>query len=115
MGESSSNWVIDRIKAMLKQRNWTIYRLAKESDIPYSSLNNLFVRNTMPTISTLIKICEGLNVSMSDFFMEDTPECDETSTLTSDEKELLEKYRTLSKSDKALLSAYISGLAKLSK
>ena len=113
MSESTSNWVIERISEMLSQRHWTIYRLAKESDIPYSSLNNLFVRNTMPTISTLIKICEGLNVSMSEFFKDDTPELSESSDLTSDEKEILKKYRTLSKADKSLLNAYLSGLARL--
>lgn len=114
MSKTSSNWVIDRITEMLEQRNWTIYRLAKEADIPYSSLNNLFVRNTMPTVSTLMKICEGLNVSMSEFFSEDTPAHTSSADLKSDEKELLRKYRTLSKSDKSLLNAYITGLAKLS-
>lgn len=114
MNKTPPNWVIKRISDMLKQRNWTIYRLAKESGLSYSSLNNLFVRNTMPTISTLMKICEGLNISMSEFFEEDTPSCSEVDTLTCDERELLDKYRRLGKYDKSLLQAYISGLAKLS-
>ena len=35
--------------------------LAKESDIPYSSLNSLFLKNNQPTLSTLEKICKGFH------------------------------------------------------
>ena len=38
--ELESNFVTERMNQLLKERNWTIYRLAKESDIAYSSLNN---------------------------------------------------------------------------
>lgn len=111
--KSEDNWVLERILDMMKQREWTIYRLAKESGISYSSLNNLVIRNNMPTIATLMKLCEGLGVSMSEFFAEEIPPCEETSALRTDEKQLLKKYNSLNKSDKALLHAYITGLAKL--
>ena len=113
MSQTQPNWVIKRIKDMLEQRNWTVYRLAKQSDLPYSSLNNLFVRNTMPTISTLMKICKGLNVTMSEFFADEIPPSSEADTLSNDEKALLEKYNSLGKTDKLLLQAYISGLSKM--
>ena len=111
---SSDNWVMERITDMMKERDWTTYRLAKESGISYSSLNNLIIRNNMPTISTLMKICGGLGVSMSEFFADDMPSCSDRNPLRSDEKELLEKYNKLNRADKALLNAYITGLAKLS-
>ena len=38
------NWVIRRINALLKEFSFTLYKLSKESDIPYSSLNNLYVQ-----------------------------------------------------------------------
>ena len=114
MNKIPPNWVIQRISDMLEQRNWTIYRLAKQSELPYSSLNNLFVRNTMPTISTLMKICKGLNVTMSEFFADEIPPCSEINKLAPDELAVLEKYRKLSNQDKNLLQAYITGLAKLS-
>lgn len=111
---SSDNWVMERINDMMKQRGWTTYRLAKESGISYSSLNNLVIRNNMPTIATLMKICGGLGVSMSEFFADDLPSCNDSAPLRSDEKQLLEKYNKLNRADKALLNAYITGLAKLS-
>lgn len=111
---NTDNRVMERILAMMKERDWTVYRLAKESGISYSSLNNLIVRNNMPTISTLMKICGGLGVSMSEFFADDLPAFNDRAPLRTDEKELLEKYNQLNRSDKALLNAYITGLAKLS-
>ena len=66
--EQEKNFILMRIEQFLDKRNWTIYRLAKESDLPYSSLNNIFVRNTVPGFVTLEKICGGLNISLKQFF-----------------------------------------------
>ena len=56
----NENWILVKLRKYLTDYNWSIYKLAKESDIPYSSLNNIFIRNTMPTVSTLMKLCNGL-------------------------------------------------------
>ena len=97
----NENWILVKLRKYLTDYNWSIYKLAKESDIPYSSLNNIFIRNTMPTVSTLMKLCNGLGVSMSDFFK-----------LSDEQADILSKYDRLSASDKKLLAAYLSGLAK---
>ena len=39
-----------------------------ESSIPYSTLNNLFRRGNVPSISTLCKICDAFHMSLSEFF-----------------------------------------------
>ena len=39
--------VIQHIQDLCKERSWTYYRLAKEADIPYSTLNNM-VNRTNP-------------------------------------------------------------------
>ncbi len=54
------NTTLMKLELLMQQRNWSVYRLAKESDMPCSSLNNLFQRNTEPTLPTLRKICAGL-------------------------------------------------------
>lgn len=110
----NENWILVKLRKYLTDYNWSIYKLAKESDIPYSSLNNIFVRNTMPTVSTLMKLCNGLGVSMSDFFKDDTLEqpVSHVVKLSDEQAEILTKYDRLSASDKKLLAAYLSGLAK---
>ena len=107
----AENEVLGRLREFLKLNHWSIYKLAKNSGIAYSSLNNCFLRNTCPTIPTLEKLCAGLNISLSDFFdFKKNPLRDES--LTEDEQNLLSAYRGLSIRAKELLSAYLDGLAK---
>ena len=103
--------VLNRIQQLLEFKHWTLYKLAKESNIAYSSLNNIFNRKTCPTIITLEKICKGFNMSLSEFFSFDTnPLRDESLTL--EQQDLLNSYNELSSQDKMLLQAYLKGLCK---
>lgn len=102
------NTTLMKLESFMNQKQWTVYKLAKESDIPYSSLNNLFQRNTEPTLPTLRKICDGLGISLSDFFSDErTPAITEYST---EERKLLSLYRSLKTSDKKLLMTYAQAL-----
>ncbi len=67
------NRVLQRIKSLMDERQWSLYKLAKESGIPYSSLNSLFQKNNQPTISTLERICNGFHITMSEFFSDSAP------------------------------------------
>lgn len=103
--------VFERIEYLCKIKHFSLYRLAKESDMPYSSLNNIVHRRTCPTVSTLEKLCRGLNITLSDFFdFELYPLKDES--LSQKEDELINKYRNLSQKKQLLLDAYIDGLSQ---
>lgn len=103
--------VFERIEYLCKIKHLTMYRLAKNADLPYSSLNNIIHRRTCPTIGTLEKLCKGLNISLSDFFdFELYPLKDDK--LSEREDELVNKYRNLSKKKQELLDAYIDGLSQ---
>ncbi len=105
------NNVLDRIQYFLDFNHWSLYKLAKCSGLPYSSLNNLFNRRTCPTIATLEKICGGLQISLSEFFdFQDNPLRNET--ITAEQQDLLNAYDSLSIRDKELLQAYLKGLCK---
>ena len=105
------NEVLLRIRELLKLNHWTIYKLAKASGVPYSSLNNCFLRNTCPTIPTLEKLCMGLNISLSDFFDYKKNPLRDTS-LSEAEQELVSTYRQLSIKDRELLGAYLDGMSR---
>ena len=60
--------VFERIEYLCQKKHFTMYKLAKEAGMPYSSLNNIIHRRTCPTVGTLEKLCKGLNMSLSDFF-----------------------------------------------
>ena len=84
--------ILRKINKMRLDRNWSIYRLSVESDIPQSTLTNMFNRETLPSITTLAAICKAFNVSLSDFFTEKT----ESEEYTDPEKELLDMFNSVS-------------------
>lgn len=105
------NEVLDRIRFFLEFKHWSVYKLANASGIPYSSLNNIFNRNTVPSIPTLEKICAGLNITLSEFFeyKKNPLRKDE---LSEREQCLVNAFQSLSVKDKDLLEAYLQGLLK---
>lgn len=58
-----------RIDELLKQNNITAYRLSYLAGMSKSIISD-FKRGKVkePTISSIIHICEGLNMSLKDFF-----------------------------------------------
>ena len=60
---------IKRILDLCKENNITINKLATISGITQSTLNNIVSgRNNSTTISTIKKICDGLDITIVDFF-----------------------------------------------
>ena len=105
------NETLLRINELLHLRNWTLYRLSKESGIPYSSLNSMFNKNTQPTMSTLEKICRAFQIQMTDFFSDfSNVKIDEV--FNEDEVKLIMEYRKLKTSDQRLVVDFIDLLNK---
>ena len=103
--------VLERIQYFLDFNHWSVYKLAKSSGLSYSSLNNLFNRRTCPTIATLERICNGFQISLSEFFdFQENPLRNET--ISEEEQDILNSYQSLSIKDKELLHAYLQGLCK---
>ncbi len=64
--------VLKRINELRLAKNWSVYRLSVEADLPQSTLTNMINRETLPSITTLEAICKALGISVSDFFREET-------------------------------------------
>lgn len=58
-----------RILELCAQRGITVNRLATISGITQSTLNNIVGgRNRSTTVSTVKKLCDGLDITLRDFF-----------------------------------------------
>lgn len=88
----------NRIRWFMDERNWTEYRLAKESGLSQSTISNLFKRNTLPSIATLEAICNGFGITLSQFFCEGM-----MTEMTCEQKELFDHWVTLTNEQKRLL------------
>lgn len=59
----------NRILKLCTERNITINRLATLSALPPSSIKNiLYGKSTDPKILTIKKICDGLDITLGEFF-----------------------------------------------
>ena len=61
--------VRERIAELCEEKHITINKLANISGITQQTLNNIMSgRNNSTTISTIQKICDGLEITVIDFF-----------------------------------------------
>ena len=84
-----------KLNQILKERGWTTYKLSAESGLSHTTLANVFRRNTVPSISTLEKICAGFGITLSQFFAEV-----EMVEMTPELKQFFDKWITLTKEQK---------------
>jgi transcriptional regulator with XRE-family HTH domain len=61
--------VKERILELCREQNITINRLSSMSGVTQSTVNNIVSgRNNSATISTIKKLCDGLGITIEDFF-----------------------------------------------
>ena len=100
--------VKERLQALMDERGWTIYRVAKEADIPWSTVRNMFKRNTEPSIATLECICSGMGITLSQFF-----DIDNTQGIPQEHRILLGNYSRLNEKNKRIISELAEALTNV--
>ena len=63
----------NRIRQLMNERGWTIYRLAQESGLSQTTISNIFKRNNQPSLPTVNAICDACGITLAQFFAEDDP------------------------------------------
>ena len=99
--------VLGRITELCESKGWTRYKLSKQTGIPISTINNMYLRTNCPTIPTLEHICDGLGITMAQFFNHG-----DHTDLSDEQEEILILWDSLVPEDKKLARAYLKGLAK---
>ena len=93
--EKSHFDVLARIDQEKKVRNWTDYALAKNSNIPQSTISSWYRKDIIPSIASIEKICDGFGMTLSEFFYLPT---DDSGDIRSEEE--LSLYRIWSRLNK---------------
>ncbi len=80
-------------------RNWTNYKIAVESDLPTSTISNIFNKKSMPQLDTLFALCKGFGITPAQLFGRN----EKYEKLTDKEAEIIKQWESLDpKSQKAL-------------
>lgn len=108
--------VIERIIELRDKKGYSTNKLANLAGLTQSTLHSILSNRNLPTIPTLEKICDALDISLSSFFkpFDNSPEAmNETSSiykngmLTPELRELLESARDLSPEQISQLTLFI--------
>ena len=91
--------VIKRIDILMKERNWSDYKLSAESGLSSSTIANIHRRNTVPSISTLESICSAFGITLAQFFTEDS----NTVQLNTEQQDLFNQWIALTDNQKDLI------------
>lgn len=91
--------VINRIDMLMKERNWSDYKLSAESGLSSSTIANIHRRHTVPSISTLEAICSAFGITLAQFFTEDSY----TVQLNNEQRELFNHWISLTDTQKELI------------
>lgn len=97
---------LQKIRELMDQHGWTEYKLAKEAELPLSTVTNMFRRQTAPTLPTLDVICQAFGLSLSQFFAQDGRWVE----LTEEQYQMFQQWAMLSKSQKELIDELISNM-----
>lgn len=98
--------ILERIRQLIDERGWTNYRLTEEAQLNNSTLQHMFERGTMPSISTLTAICGAFGITLSQFFCED----DGSVILSDEERRLVQTFRKLNQRDRNIIARVLEEL-----
>lgn len=98
--------IIEKIDKLRIERGWSVNNLAMEAMLTQSTLNNLYMRNTEPKISTLRAICNAFGITLAEFFSDEKF----TKEQENNEKELSDRFSKLTDTQKKAILAILRSI-----
>ena len=83
--------ILKKITEYRLERGWTEYHLAELSEVPQSTISSWYRKNSVPSLSSLEKICNTFGITVSQFLAEN----DDPVTLTKEQQDLLARWARL--------------------
>ena len=90
--------ILEEFTKLRLQRGWNEYEFAKNTGISQSTISTWYRRNQVPTIQNIEKVCNGVGITLSQFFAES----DDLVALTPEQREMLDNWSALTDKQKEL-------------
>lgn len=97
--------IAERIRFFREQKNITVNKLANLAGISQGFLREIELGNKKPTVETVSLICDALNITLRDFFDDDT-----LSALR--DNDLIKQVYRLTPKQQVLLTDFLKSLIK---
>lgn len=102
--------VLDRIEELRNERNLSVYKLAKLSGIPQSTIATWYQKGHMPPIDKIERLCNAFEIPLSQFFT-----VGNTVVLSEDQAKLISKWNLLSENEKHSIMSVIDVIIRKNK
>ena len=87
--------VLDTITSYREARHWSNYNFASHAGIKPTTIASWYRKNIVPTVPTLLKICDAFGITLTEFFSVVESGEREAVVLTHEQAEMLEKWSAL--------------------
>ena len=87
--------ILDTITAYRKERKWSLYDLAAHAELKPSTISTWYNDNAIPTIPSLVKICDAFQITLSEFFAKAEGSESAPVALTPQQMQIIEKWSIL--------------------
>ena len=62
---------VSRVYTLINERNMSLYQLTRLSGVSHSTIKTTEKRGGQLTVDTIERLCDGLGITLCDFFRED--------------------------------------------
>ena len=87
--------ILDTITAYRKERKWSLNDLAAHAELKPSTISTWYNDNAIPTIPSLVKICDAFQITLSEFFAKAEGNESTPVSLTPQQMQIIEKWSIL--------------------
>lgn len=87
--------VLNRLTELRENRGWSVYKLAKLSNIPQSTIATWYQKNLYPPIDKLELLCNTFGITLSEFFS-----IGNVKSLTDEQLRLCDQWNLLSEKER---------------
>lgn len=93
------DFIAEKVDSLRVENNLSIYELSLKANVSNNTLNDLFKKRSIPSIRTLNRLCNALDVPLWQFFIFGNEEY----PLLNSEKKLISKFRGINDNSKKVI------------
>ena len=87
--------ILNTITAYREERKWSLYDLAVHAEMKSTTISTWYNEDTIPSIPSLVKICDALQITLSEFFAKAEGSESVPVALTPQQMQVIEKWSIL--------------------
>lgn len=87
--------ILNTITAYREERKWSLYDLAAHAELKSSTISTWYNNNAIPTIPSLVKICDAFQITLSEFLAKAEGSESVPVALTPQQMQIIEKWSIL--------------------